>query len=431
MTPRPATAGRGDPPSAPDPASRRALAALASDARRALLANLRPFPQRGGATLPIAGPAYPGAWLEHCQDWLFLADPALGLGEAAAKAAWNAAEAFLAFQRPDGLIPFCLPLQWGAADDFADAPALFWQVQAVWSPIRCLLELARRLGRPERDLARLYHAGTSYDTWFRRYRDSAGTGLAEMYCEYDTGHDNDPRVRDGGIPGSCPGRDARAMPTLPGMPVLSVDLSAMLYGTRTALAELADALGRPADAARWRGDAETLRAAIRRYLYDPADEFYFDRDPSGFRKYRTEHVTRLFLNRVLEQDEFDRVWERHFARPGHGFAAPFPIPSMALDDPAFVRGPVTNCWGRNTQSLTLLRALLWADAYGRDAWLRGVLAAWLRAAVSHLPRFRFQQELDPFTGEPLGKGEDYTPSLLLFLAASSRCPLFDETKQPL
>jgi len=388
--------------------------------REALLANIRPFAQCGGRPLPIAGAAYPGIWLEHNQDWFFLADPDLGLDEKAAEAAWAAQEAFLDFQRDDGLFPFCLPLRWNTPDTCFDAPALFWQIQAVWSPIRCGLELARRLGRPEKDLARLYEAGARYDAWFRRNRDRAGTGLAEMYCEYDTGHDNDPRVRDGGIPSSCLGRDAAAMPDIPCMPVLSVDLSAMLFGTRMALAELADGLGFTADASKWRADADALGEAMRRHLYDPEDEFFYDRDTAGLRRYRTEHVTRLFLNGVLEQGEFDRVWKRHFAVPGQGFSPPFPIPSMAVDDPHFPREATRNCWGRNTQSLTLLRALLWADRYGRGEWLDGVLAAWLRATLLHADRFAFQQELDPLVGEPIGGSPNYTPSLLLYLAACRR-----------
>ena len=38
------------------------------------------------------------------------------------------------------------------------------------------------------------------------------------------------------------------MPDLPEMPILSVDLSAALYGGRIALAELADLLGKNAEA---------------------------------------------------------------------------------------------------------------------------------------------------------------------------------------
>ncbi len=406
---------------------RDALLARIPAARAAVLGSLRPFTQHGGARLPIAGPSYPGLWLEHCPDWFFLTDPALGLGKEAEGAAWAAMDAFLAFQRDDGLLPFCFPLRWGPPPEFFDAPAEFWQVQAVWSPIRAGIELAHRLGRPDRDFARLYECGARYDAWFRRYRDRAGTGLVEMYCEYDTGHDNDPRVIDGGIPHSCPGNDACNMPDIPCMPVLSVDLSAMLFGTRVALAELADMLGRPAESAHWRTDADALGAAIRRHLYDPEDEFFYDRDSAGFRKYRTEHITRLFLNGVLTQEEFDRVWTRHFAVPGRGFAPQFPVPAMAVDDPHFPPDPVPNCWGRNSQSHTLLRAFLWADRYGRGEWLDNALAIWLGTTLRYADSYCFQQEIDPLTGAPVGDTPNFMPTLLLYLAACRR--LFGDIAQ--
>jgi hypothetical protein len=399
---------------------RDALLARIPAVREAVLTNMRPFAQFNGARIPIAGPSYPGLWLEHCQDWFFMADPSLGLGEEAERAAWTAMEAFPAHQRDDGMLPFCFPLRWGPAPEFFDASAEFWQIQAVWSPIRAGIELARRLNRPESDFARLYDCGARYDAWFRRYRNRAETGLVEMYCEYDTGHDNDPRVIDGGIPHSCPGNDASNMPALPCMPVLSVDLSAMLFGTRIALAELADLLGRPADAVRWRTEADAIGAAIRRHLYDPEDEFFYDRDPSGFRRYRTEHVTRLFLNGVLTQDEFDRTWKRHFAVPGRGFAPPYPIPAVAVDDPHFPPEPTPNCWGRNSQAPTLLRALLWADRYGRGEWLDGVLAIWLGMTLQYADRYCFQQEIDPLTGVPIGDTPNFMPALLLYLAACRR-----------
>lgn len=123
---------------------------------------------------------------------------------------------------------------------------------------------------------------------------------------------------------------------------------------------------------------------------------------------------------LLTQDEFDCVWGRHFDTPGRGFAAPFPIPAMAIDDPHFPRQASRNCWGRNTQALTLLRALLWSGRYGRGEWLDATLAAWLRATLLHGDGFRFQQEADPFTGSPIGEIANYTPSLLLYLVACDR-----------
>ncbi len=379
----------------------------------ALLKNRSEFPQFPGVPLLKAGDLYAGIWLEHNQDNLFLA-------EYSPESAWASQEAFLHFQREDGLLPFALPVNYRDPNDyFYGHPVCFWHVQTVYPFARCALEIAKKTGRPESDFARIYQAGCRYDNWFVQHRDHDGTGLAEMYCEYDTGHDNDPRVTSDGIPHTCPGNDAVNMPDLPVMPVLSVDLSAALYGGRVALAELAERLGKRDEARQWRDKAELTQTAIRRNFYDPEDGFYYDRDRRGFRKYRTEHVTRLFLNRVLTQQEFDAVYARYFETADQGFNSPYPIPSVAVDDPHFDKRCPKNSWGCNTQALTSLRAILWMDAYRKSDDLTGLLSTWLRAICDH-PETTFQQEINPFTGAPVGEGVFYTPTLILYLEALKR-----------
>jgi len=378
--------------------------------RAALLGNLYRFDQYPASPLLKAGDIYAGIWLEHNQDNLFLADYA-------PEAAWASQDAFMHHQRADGLLPFALPCDFDQ-DSFFKAPVVYWHTQCIWPFTRCAWEIARKTGRPEADIARLYQAGTRYDRWFEQFRNRRQTGLAEMFCEYDTGHDNDPRVTDGGIPHSCPDNNSVNMPDLPLMPILSVDLSAMLYGNRVALAEVADHLGIHDEASAWREKAENIRLAIRQYLYDAGDGFYYDRDTFGFRKYRTEHITRLFLNHVLTQAEFDHVYDRYFAQPGKEFNSPFPIPSMSPDDPHFVRDCSKNSWGSNSQALTTLRALFWMDHYQRGDDLDALLSRWLRAVLQY--DSKFPQEINPFDGSPVGSATNYSPSLIIFLEAVKR-----------
>ncbi len=369
--------------------------------RTALLANIRKLDQYPDPVL-LVGDCYPGIWLEHNQDNVFLA-------EYAPEAAWAAQAIFMDYQREDGMIPFMMPAK---VDGHFNGPALFWQVQSIYPFARCALEVARRANRPESDLLRIYEAASRYDAWLGKYRNRAGTGLVEMYCEYDTGHDNDPRVTDGGIPGTCPGGDAVNMPGLPFMPVLSVDLSAMCYGARIALAELAEMLGKTVEAGQWRSRAAELKAKIKELLYDPEDDFYYDRDRRGLRKYRTEHITRLFLNQVPDQAEFDRIYRRYFENPSE-FLTPFPFPSMSVSDPHFDRTCPKNSWGSNTQALTSLRALLWLNHYKRDDERTSLLFRWLRAFLSY--DTAYPQELNPFDGSPVGSGRNYSPTLILYL----------------
>lgn len=361
-----------------------------------LLGNVKLLP---GAEKPVlmVGAYYPGIWLEHNQDCEFLAeyDP---------EGAWASQEIFMRWQREDGLIPYMFRLTTGKPR--------FTQIQCVRSFTRCALEVARKTARPSGDFLRIYQAGCRYDQWLSEKRGRSGRGLIEMYCEFDTGHDNAPRVKDGGIPHACPGDEAANMPDLPCMPILSVDLSAMCYGGRVALAELAELLGRPDEAEHWRRMAVQMREAIRRWLYDPEDDFYYDRSPAGFRKYRTEHLTRLFLNGVVSQEEFDRLYDKWMDHPDE-FRTAFPFPAVSVSDPHFDRNCPPNSWASNSQALTAERALLWLRAYGREEERTRLLLRWLRSVLDY--GMIFPQELNPFTGVPIGTGRDYTPSLILFL----------------
>lgn len=382
--------------------------------REALKKNCHTFESFPAGPVLKVGDGYPGIWLEHNQDNLFFADidPEI---------AWRSQEMFMHFQREDGLLPFMSAVK--PLDECIGFPdhnyVGYWHVQTVYPFARCAFEIAKKIKRPVEDLQQIYQTGSAYDNWLMQYRNTLKTGLVEMFCEFDTGHDKSPRVKDGGIPSTCPELDAKNIPDIPELPIISVDLSAALYGGRTALAEIAEILGKTADAAMWKQKAQETRLKIKELLYDPEDDFYYDRNKNGFRKYRTEHITRLFLNRVLTQKEFDSIYNRYFTVPGKGFCAPYPIPAVAIDDPHFDHTFPKNSWACNTQALTVLRAILWMDHYGRGNDLTALLANYLKAFLDH-PETTFQQEIHPFTGAPIGKGVNYTPTLLIYLEAVKR-----------
>lgn len=359
-----------------------------------LLENVKPL-EPGGAPVLFAGGGYNGIWLEHNQDNLFLA-------EYAPEAAWESQRLFLRQQRADGLFPAAI----------TSTCISYKQLQSVWPFARCALELAKKLNRPEADFSAVYEAGCRYDQWLERNRNRSGRGVVEMYCEYDTGHDRSPRVTSDNIPHRT--EDAGIMPDLPVMPICAVDLSAMMYGGRRALAELADLLGRTREAGQWWRRGEELRERIVEVFYDPQDDFYYDVDPRGFRRYRTEHLTRLFLNEVVGQEEFDRLYRKYFEDPRE-FQTPFPFPSVSVSDPCFNFELPHNSWGGNTQALTALRALLWLPRYGRDGERKSLLLKWMRAFIAF--DNPMTQELNPFNGTPIGAVAAYSPSLILFLEA--------------
>lgn len=359
-------------------------------------------PEERSTQVLLAGADYSGCWLEHNQDCFFAADfyP---------EEAWETQQLFMDYQLQCGLIPYAVR--------FYPFRVSFSQLQTVWPFARCAMEVAKKVDRPEADFAAIYDAGCRYDRWLAENRDRSGLALVEMYCAFDTGHDNSPRVTDGGIPNQTAGLFAGNMPDLPCMPLIAADLSATRYGGLLALAELAEMLGKEREAQQHLERAEEVREAIFNCLYDADDEFFYDRAPSGLRKYRTEHITRLFLNGVVPQELFDRIYRRYFENENE-FFTPYPFPSVSVSDPAFCRDFKANCWGGNTQMLTLLRSLLWMDKYGRGAELEEIMRRVLRAYLDH--DNPFAQELHPFTGTPLGNGENYTPAMLFIYTAVQR-----------
>ena len=386
------------------------LAELAGRSRQILLAENLHRVDFNPTPILLVGATYAGTWLEHNQDALLLAR----FVPEACDNAWATVEVFLQQQRADGLLPFCIP-RGGTHHPYFKADAVYWQLQNVFPFVRCAVAIADLARRPLEDFQRIYEAGCRYDEWLRMHRNRSGSGLVEMYCEFDTGHDNSPRVLDGGLPHSCPDNDAANMPDLPCMPIIAADLSATRYGDRMALAELAERLGRHAEALRWLTEANALRRRLKELLYDEETDFYYDRAPQGLRKYRTEHITRLFLNHVVEQEEFDRIYKRYFENPDE-FDTNFPFPAISVSDSAFVKSCPQNCWGANCQSNTAERAIFWLKDYHREDELKRLLAEWARVLIES--DGDFGQEVNPFTRKILPSGGKYTPTLLICLAAA-------------
>ncbi len=271
--------------------------------------------------------------------------------------------------------------------------------------------------RNEELLTTAYGACSRWDAWLRRYRDTRKTGLVEGFCTYDTGQDNSPRWA--GLPNRCPDADARKCPPIASLPRLCPDLSATVYGGRVALAAMARALGKADEAARWDEDAETLRGLILAKLYSPEDAAFYDLDAQNlFVKVRNTAMIRVLGEHVLKTEIasdrkiFDDVWRRQLHNP-KAFWAPFPFPSVALNDPAFVRPIPRNSWGGAAQALTALRTTRWMEHYGKAAELNHLMRQWVEAiATSH----GFRQQMDPLTGEfTMADTGGYSPAALVYL----------------
>ena len=183
-----------------------------------------------------------------------------------------------------------------------------------------------------------------------------------------------------------------------------------MYGGRVALAAMARALGKNAEAARWEEDAAAIRALILKRLYDAHDAAFYDLDPQNkFVRIRGDVISRVLGEHVADRQLFETVYGRHIHNP-KSFWAPYPLPSIALDDPKFVRPIPRNSWGGASQALTALRAPRWMEHYGKPADLAHLMQQWV-TALERAPDF--WQQMDPLSGEFTHDTGGYSPAALV------------------
>jgi hypothetical protein len=387
-----------------------------ASALKVLAGNVRTTP---GYPKPVLfeGSTYQGVWQEcgpheslvYASLRRYIASPSGAPGPL--EISRNGHMAFFALQKADGQLP--------ASVKMSDTG--FGQIQMVVPIAATAWELAQVL-QDQQFLETAYTASSRWDAWLRQYRDTRKTGLVEGFCTYDTGHDNSPRWA--GIPNRCPDADARKFPPIPSMPRLCPDLSATVYGGRIALAAMAKDLGKTKESDRWLADAETIRRLILEKLYSPEDAAFYDLDAqNNFVRVRSDVISRVLGEHVLHLSDprdkaiFDAVWDRQLHNP-KAFWAPFPLTSIAMDDPTFVRPIPRNSWGGASQALTALRAPRWMAHYGKQQELNHLMQQWCAAIMRH---GEFRQQMDPLTGDftqPDPGG--YSPAALVFLDFADR-----------
>ncbi len=355
--------------------------------------NVQMMPRYSRPVL-IEGAVYQGIWME-CGP-----HEATVYRKFRPDVARNSHMSFFELQRVDGQLPCNNKV----------TETGFGQIQMVVPIAATAWELARATGDDEL-LQVAYRACGMWDDWLMRYRNTHGTGLVEGFCTYDTGHDNSPRWA--GIPPQCPNKDAKRFPAGFGLPRLCPDLSATTYGGRVAMGEMAKALGKSAEADMWADKAESLRRLILERLYVAADAAFYDLDAEGnFVRIRGDILTRVCGEHVPDQALFDELWMRQIHNP-QAFWAPYPLPSIALDDPQFVRPIPANSWGGASQALTALRAGRWMEPYGRPSEFAIMMDAWCRALQADMT---FRQQLDPVSGAVTeAEAPGYSPAALVMM----------------
>jgi hypothetical protein len=382
------------------------------DAALATLAgNVKVMPRFDKPVLQ-EGSVYRGTWQEcgphESLAYAQLADfvqPAEGK-PSPLEIAKNTHRAFFSLQREDGQLPANVKV--GGID---------WMMIQMVIPIAATAWDLVQISNDEEFLSEAYNSCSRWDAWLRKYRDTRGTGLVEAFCTWDTGQDNSPRWT--GVSEACPDGDAKRCPVGQTVPRLCPDLSATVFGGRVALSAMATALGKKAEAQKWTDDAEHIRTLILEKLWCEEDASFYDVDRDGkFVRIRSvancrvlgEHVLRTTVSR--ERKIFHALWDRQMHN-SRAYWTPYPFPSIAWDDPKFVRPIPRNSWGGASQALTALRTLRWMKYYDKAAEERVVMERWCEAV---LRAGAFYQQMDPQTGDftkPDPGG--YSPCALAFL----------------
>lgn len=360
--------------------------ALRKRAESAIIRNLRPVPGSNGVPVLNEGGIYCGIWLEDGPH------ESLTIAGDFPEEAKMSHRIFYIHQKPDGQMPAMVT---GTGPGYR-------QIQQVVPIAASAWELSQMTG-DEAFLAESFEACAGWEKWLVANRDPKQLDLLEAWCEFDTGHDNSPRFA--GCPRFCPA-GAGVLPENV-IPRLAPDLSANLYSSRLALADMAGALGRTAEEEQYRLAAERTRVNVEKYCFDPEREFYFDRFHDGsFSPVTGDAGLRVLGEHLPSPDRGKRIFERYILNE-KSFWTPFPMPSIAADDPLFVYPAPENSWGGGSQALMALRTLRYFEYYGFSDALKELMLRWL-AAMDKCDDFR--QQMDPFTGI-FSTTESYSPAM--------------------
>jgi hypothetical protein len=180
-------------------------------------------------------------------------------------------------------------------------------------------------------LAAVYPVLEQYDAWLYDNRRLA-SGLFFWRAAFESGKDNSPRFD------SPSGRGQRNL-----SPIAAVDLSSYVVLQSSVLSRMAEVLDRPRESRFHQSRAEHVRDMMNLLLWDEETGYYYDREEQSgeLLKVRTAASLLPLFAAVPDTTRAQRLRDNILSS---SFNTPMPLPTVALDDPAFSkdmwRGPV-------------------------------------------------------------------------------------------
>ncbi|MFP4384224.1 MAG: MGH1-like glycoside hydrolase domain-containing protein [Spirochaetia bacterium] len=360
--------------------------------------NLIRIPKGSKKPVLYEGDPYLGCWLESTGSI-----SAEVLSRFMPEAARNTFEIFADCQQQDGLYPVTVRDTQGP---------VYSQLQTVSPIARGVWNFYSMYGN-RKFLEKMYSSMAGFDRWIETHRNTRGTGCAEAFCTWDTGHDNSSRFWHAeNLP---PRNDPRAFrKSSPFLPYLAPDLTAFVFAQRHYLAMIASELGE--NSGMWIEKKVQTEKSLWENCFCREDDIFYDVDRWGnFVTVQSDVLLRVLACGIGDDGFFQRVLKKYLLNTRKFFAR-FPLTSVALDDPRFDRNSRSNSWGGPTNLLTLIRAFHPFEQHGHLtelSWiLQPVLGAIGKTGV-------FGQTLDPWTGAA-GVSAEYTPAMLFYIDGIER-----------
>jgi len=167
-----------------------------------------------------------------------------------------------------------------------------------------------------------------YDT----ERDSEVSGLYDVDNHYETGQEYSSRYL-------AVNKEADRTQWGEVFRLKGVDVTVYVYELKSALAAIADKLGLVAEAELWELESSKIREAVRRLMWDPDHEMFFDVDPATGTRTRVKSAVCFYpyFTDIVDETHLGGLRRHLFSK--REFWTPVPVPSLAADEAGFSARP--------------------------------------------------------------------------------------------